>query len=367
MVLLSSGTADKIAEDSIQELNNLIGELDLFQKEHELSTLLAKCQPNRAPQPSAVVAEFPTPSAHVHSSTDDVDAAAPVNAAKATTPYEGRPLIGVGAWPSPSRTANGGNNNGSLNGSFDEETASSSSGIHNGFENPSFRYLHSDAELLEHGMTGGQEIILIQDDELSGNTQKYLQDNSEIVTLRCKDTQRQSAATENNYASIGLGGIGNDNLIVNGGGKGVSGTNGGADAKGGQQQRLSSFKNDAVQQQRTSLGVPQSPPSGMPLKRTHSQNYANDKPSSMAAATGSNGTTVGVEQGQQSVVYMGNGQGAGELTVMEPPMTQVVLVSPDGKLRNKPIVSPRPTSLSGSFNLSPLSYDFSRIRCSSVK
>lgn len=338
-------TADKIAEDSIQELNDLIGELDLFQKEHELSTLLAKCQPasTKTTQHAAQNGQpmdFPTPQStgSVHS-TDEIDAAGLTMRLKATTtttgtsggtPYEGQSI------------GSGSAENGSFNGSFDED------GSNSGFENPSFRYMHQD-QINGNGNAvaggGSQEIILIQDEELSGSTQKYLQDNSEIVTLRCKDTQRQS--TEKNYASIGLGGIGNDNLIVQGAGKGRAshGAGGAAgDPKGGninqqQQQRLSSFKVDAGQQspQRTSLnGGCQQQPSGIStLKRNHSQNYSVvGSPVDQLTAPGNNGCTYS------------NGGGGGDLSVMEP--TMVVQVSPDGKSRSKPTVSPRPTSLSGS-------------------
>lgn len=313
----------------------MIGELDLFQKEHELSTLLAKCQPVSAKTQHLATAngqpmDFPT-TGSVHS-TDEIDCAG-----RTKTPYEGQSI------------GSGSAENGSFNGSFDEDATN------NGYENPSFRYLHQQQQQNGSGpaptVAGSQEIILIQDEELSGNTQKYLQDNSEIVTLRCKDTQRQSL--EKNYASIGLGGIGNDNLIVQPGKGRASGAGGvPGDQKGGtnnnnqQQQRLSSFKMDAGCQspQRSSLNGPQHqqpppPPSAIStLKRNHSQNYSCDK----AAA---------VDQGHHQQAP-GNGRatysnGNGDLSVVEP--TMIVQVSPDGKLRSKPTVSPRPTSLSGWF------------------
>lgn len=345
-MLTTRQTADKIAEDSIQELNDLIGELDLFQKEHELSTLLAKCQPpsmkTQHTAQNGQPLDFPTPQS-VHS-TDEIDASSPTMRVKATatsgTPYEGQSI------------GSGGAENGSFNGSFDED------GSNSGFENPSFRHMHHQQDQINgngNAVAGSQDIILIQDEELSGSTQKYLQDNSEIVTLRCKDTQRQS--TEKNYASIGLGGIGNDNLIVQpgkgrtshgAGGAATAGDPKGANNSNTQQQRLSSFKMDAGQQspQRTSLnGVCQ--PSGIStLKRNHSQNYSCDN-----AVTGSP-----VDQGHHhqqqhlaTVTAPGNGcaySNGGDLSVMEP--TMVVQVSPDGKIRSKPTVSPRPTSLSGS-------------------
>lgn len=314
----------------------MIGELDLFQKEHELSALLAKSKPAKGQQypgtTNGHLMEFPTTSPVHVPSTDELDA-------MATTPYEGH--VGNGG---------GRAENGSFNGSFEEDATN------NGYENPSFRYLNHP----ENG-AGVQEIVHIQDEELSGDTQKYLQDNSEIVTLRCKDTQRQSM--EKNGTSIGLGGIGNDNLIVGqsgkarvshgGAGGGGTGAAGSDQAKGAninnnqQQQRLSSFKNDAG---------PQSPQrsSGIStLKRNHSQNYSCDK-----VVTGNNSNPMAVldqSQGQQQpgVMYSCKENTNGELSVMEPMMMQqvVVQVSPDGKLRNKPTVSPRPTSLSGSLLL----------------
>lgn len=289
----------------------MIGELDLFQKEHELSTLLAKCQPTAtkaaAPYPENNNGQprvFPTPpqSADMHDGPADGNR-------NPATPYEGQSV--------------GSAENGSFNGSFDEDTSN------NGFENPSFRYLHHTSENgLDNvsagaGYGGSQEIVLIQDGELSGETQKYLQDNSEIVTLRCKDTQRQSV--DSNFTSIGLGGIGNDNLIVQPGG--VKGGAGGPDPKGGiqrnsqpQQQRLSSFKMDVGQQSPQRAGQAaianhhNSPTSHGDHGHNHQLPSAND------------GAFRNMESGQM-----------------------VVQVSPDGKLRSKPTVSPRPTSLSGSF------------------
>lgn len=257
--------------------------------------------------------EFPTstePQSGSIPSTDELDSAPVTFRGKATTPYEGQ--------------ANG--RNGSLNGSYDEDVN------HNGYENPSFRYLHTHTGSQE-SVTPGQDIVLIQDDQMTGDTQKYLQENSEIVTLRCKDTQRQSM--EKNYASIGLGGIGNDNLIVQPGkprlsNGGIAGESGQAGATN-QQQRLSSFKNDVGQQS------PQR--SSMSGSRSQSQNFACDKP-----VTDHQPAPV---QGQE--LY---GTRNGDLSVMDP---VVVQVSPEGKLRNKPTVSPRPTSLSGS--LFELFYD----------
>lgn len=345
----------------------MIGELDLFQKEHELSTLLAKCQPGGSSSTAAAKAasqngtatghgqpmDFPTGSpsttGSVHS-TDEIDGTMTRTIkTPATTPYEGQSI------------GSGSAENGSFNGSFDEDVTN------NGFENPSFRYMNNSQQQQQQNghaansgsVAGSQEIILIQDGELSGDTQKYLQDNSEIVTLRCKDTQRQSMEKKN-YASIGLGGIGNDNLIVTKGRTSAGGSNG--DGKGGnghnnnnnnnnQQQRLSSFKADAGS---ASSSPQRSSGSGIStLKRNHSQNYSCDK-----VVTGNNSNPMAVldqSQGQQQpgVMYSCKGNTNGELSVMEPMMMQqvVVQVSPDGKLRNKPTVSPRPTSLSGSLLL----------------
>lgn len=328
---------EKIAEDSIQELNDLIGELDLFQKEHELSTLLAKCQSSIAPNKTAQLSingqpmVFPTPTQQpspdsVHS-TDEIDAASTLRVKTPATPYEGQSIGSASA------------ENGSFNGSFDDDVAAN-----NGYENPSFRYMHQNGTkgLGNDSISGSQEIVLIQDDELSGDTQKYLQENSEIVTMRCKDTQRQSM--EKNYASIGLGGIGNDNLIK---GRASNGSVAGADAKGhsnnNHQQRLSSFKVDAGQQspQRSSLNG--SSLSGIStLKRNPPQNYPCDK-----AVAG----PVIVDQGQQQQQAPADLYRNGEVAAIDPSanVQMVVQVSPDGKLRSKPTVSPRPTSLSGSF------------------
>lgn len=365
----------------------MIGELDLFQKEHELSTLLAKCQPGGSLSSSTAAAkansqngtatghgqpmDFPTGSASttgsVHS-TDEIDGTMTRTIkTPAMTPYEGQSI------------GSGSAENGSFNGSFDEDVTN------NGFENPSFRYMNNSQQQ-QNGhaansgsVAGSQEIILIQDGELSGDTQKYLQDNSEIVTLRCKDTQRQSMEKKN-YASIGLGGIGNDNLIVTKGRTSAGGSNG--DGKGGngnnnnnnnnQQQRLSSFKADAG----SALSSPQrSSGSGIStLKRNHSQNYSCDKVATNNYSPMSGASSAAVtDQGQQylqSAAAAGNhnsndnnnlayGNNGCDLSVMESqspvamhhhhhnhPM--VVQVSPDGKIRSKPTVSPRPTSLSGS-------------------
>lgn len=313
----------------------MIGELDLFQKEHELSTLLAKCKPASEKMPlqhhpnsisNGQLMDFPTSTTGSVHSTDEIDATMQSPIKAPATPYEGQSI------------GSGSAENGSFNGSFDEDVAS------NGFENPSFRYLHQNHEIEGFNATvpGSQEIVHIQDEELSGNTQKYLQDNSEIVTLRCKDTQRQSM--EKNYASIGLGGIGNDNLIVqpgkgrasHGGGDGV----GDAKARNNHQhQRLSSFKVDVGQQlpqQRSSLDVSTS-------KRNHSQNDC------VRVVTCPVDQEPHQAQKANGYVYSGTNN-EDDLSAMElSAMPMVVQVSPDGKIRSKPTVSPRPTSLSGSF------------------
>lgn len=333
----------------------MIGELDLFQKEHELSTLLAKCGPAATANAKAGQVgqhntqngqpmDFPTTTnsssaGSVHS-TDEIDGTMVRTKTPAMTPYEGQSV------------GSGSAENGSFNGSFDEDVSN------NGYENPSFRYMHQNPSQNGHvngSVAGSQEIVLIQDGELSGDTQKYMQDNSEIVTLRCKDTQRQSME-KRSHASIGLGGIGNDNLI-----KGRASAGGSVDAKGtnngttGQQQRLSSFKADAGQQsspQRSST-------SGIStLKRNHSQNYSCDKV--VANNNHSNSPGHAMDQGQYNQTAANGGfvsysNGGGDLSPSSSPghamQPMVVQVSPDGKLRSKPTVSPRPTSLSGSLFL----------------
>lgn len=202
--------------------------------------------------------------------------------------------------------------------------------VRNGFENPSFKYLNGNHQ----NHQPEQEIVLIQDEQLTGEAQKYLQDNSEIVTLRCKD----SVQPEKNYASIGIGGMGNDTIIQN---------NNNLETQSklsNSQQRLSSFKNEsptkAGQQQQSGIST---------LKRAHSQNYS---------GAGDKSLTVPITQVQQTQVYQPavdseyetyHGYTANGHNNDLKEANHLTGENSDGKLRNKPVVSPRPASLSGLF------------------
>lgn len=282
----------------------MLGELDLFQKEHEMSTLLAKCgTQSSSTSNDKLVAEGAQPADILLTnclvncnSTDEVDLAAAAAAAFSSRLYG-------------------------------DCTDTNNGGASTGFENPTFRYMDSTSV--------GQEIVLMQDNQLLGVTQRYLQDHSEIVTLRCKDHQPK----ETNCTSIGIGGMGNDATI-----RAVNTSNGASSSKtntNSHQQRMSSFKADSL-----SPSTSQPPSSGgSNLKRTHSQNCSAVKlevhqtPNNNYHCSPNDGN--GYNNEGASPYNNGRHMPVTELT------EQAVVGSPDEKIRTKPVVSPRPASLSG--------------------
>ncbi|XP_039437248.1 probable serine/threonine-protein kinase DDB_G0282963 isoform X9 [Culex pipiens pallens] len=191
--LLSERDADRIDKETIEELNNLIGELDLFQKEHELRLEEHLQQPSHE---NGI--QMASSNGNMSSNTSDSNGSDKVSISSSMN-VEGLNL-------SLNSTST---NLAAFN--YSDSQLQGCDGVdypNTGFENPSFMHLN-DSEI----------VVMRQNDFGKVDPENYYSQNmSEVVVLRCKDVTKSEQ----------------DGTLSGNGASNATDTN--------QQQRLSSFK-----------------------------------------------------------------------------------------------------------------------------
>ncbi|XP_021699706.1 uncharacterized protein LOC5575624 isoform X7 [Aedes aegypti] len=173
--LLAEREADRIDKETIEELNNLIGELDLFQKEHELRLGEQYCQP----PPSATHTQengmiYSNNNVNGNLSSNNSDSAASDRNDKISI-SSSMNIEGINL------SLNSDNDMCKLN--VEQDGCDAVDYSNTGFENPSFMHLNDS------------EIVVIRQNEFGRVDPEnyYSQNMSEVVVLRCKDIAKPDA------------------------------------------------------------------------------------------------------------------------------------------------------------------------------
>ncbi|XP_058125480.1 probable serine/threonine-protein kinase DDB_G0282963 [Anopheles ziemanni] len=356
--LLLDRDADCIDKQTIEELNNLIGELDLFQREHESALLGHRHQhPHQrcanglgSSDPEMIVANgvnnnHSAPLRHGSGSAGILDAEDGLQ--QQPPPQQNRLPSSISSSNSNLDEYLSNNQSGSVeetNGSMTNLAAKYSNhsaldgeyGVGTGQYNPYHQHQHAFGMLgsvgTSAGSTQGLDGIATTGFENPSFMMEnyYSQNRSEVVVLRCKDTSRNSLNTAPDDLLTGSGLMQLNGSAINNGGE-----------HGGSNQRLSSF--------RSTTSRPASPASMTSFFGiTNAATSRSPTPSLSLPATANSSPA---HQHHNHHHYVPNGGETNDLPSNVHASSAVgnhpAAPYDDRINRNKPAITPRPASLSG--------------------
>ncbi|XP_055631303.1 probable serine/threonine-protein kinase DDB_G0267686 isoform X12 [Toxorhynchites rutilus septentrionalis] len=295
--LIVDKDADRIDNETIEELNNLIGELDLFQKEHELR-LEEHYQSTNSPNENGL--EHTSNGLHFSSNNSDSSISDRHDRTSISS------SMNIEGFNTSLNSTNLGHeyslgysdNNINMYSGIDQQTSDSDTG----FENPSFIHLN-DAEIVVKRQNNFENV----DPE-----NYYSQNMSEIVVLRSKDTKSDATRIDENPSTDG-------------------------------QQRLSSFKlnSRSASPALSSFTISKSPTHSITSLIPTSSSVSSQLNVASSKTNDNNNHIMKLQQQQQPSPLYASTNGNGKFSLISMPSDEHI------NNRIKPAITPRPASLSG--------------------